>query len=528
MPSLQKKYRPMRRQEYPDAFEELNRLRPWLEKQALQPAPGHLEVPADLIVQCEQLMQRRDLQPHPPFCVTSAREKLSNQIERSDASLQQEPLDMLEHARHIAQHFCPVYGAPVLGGDENTPEGTRCSAQHHVEDPFDEDLHQFMLESMDAMSVGDEDGYPALEKSERERRTEHCDASSRAKTDLPDSSESAQDNSGTSRKDRHAPVITFLDAFKVNQLINDKHDKHLKTVIQRIRDAGFDQRTLGMLPDDWNAMIEEFAQIFPNFSELTKILRDQFALQARGDGRVAWMPILLVGSAGVGKTEASHWLAKRLALPFKVLDMASAHTGSPLSGSEAFWSNTQPGLLFELLAYQPTANPIVLLDELDKAASGKHQYDPLSPLYTLLEPASAQTLTDLSTSSFAINARHVNWIATANSVDNIPGPLLSRLTVLHIHTPTPEQVAQIAQNMYARIRAEFQWGSTFLPYLDEDVVSMLKHLPPRGIGNALQRALGRAAHDKRDHIQPKDINSGKHDNSGKRSIGFTADLNVQM
>jgi hypothetical protein len=56
-----------------------------------------------------------------------------------------------------------------------------------------------------------------------------------------------------------------------------------------------------------------------------------------------------------------------LALPFRVVDMASAQSGSTLSGSESFGSNSEPGLLFELLAYQPLANPVIVLDELDKA-----------------------------------------------------------------------------------------------------------------------------------------------------------------
>jgi ATP-dependent Lon protease len=115
------------------------------------------------------------------------------------------------------------------------------------------------------------------------------------------------------------------------------------------------------------------------------MLHDHFALNAMGDGRVAWSPLLLVGPAGIGKTEAARWLAERLALPFRVFDM-SAQSGSPLAGSEAFWSNSEPGLLFELLAYQPKANPVVVLDELDKTEQVR-QYDPLAALYTLLEPA---------------------------------------------------------------------------------------------------------------------------------------------
>ena len=160
----------------------------------------------------------------------------------------------------------------------------------------------------------------------------------------------------------------------------------------------------------------------------------------------------------------------------------------------------------------------MVLDELDKTEQVR-QYDPLAALYTLLERRSARSFTDLSIRDFAIDASHINWIATANSVNGIPSPLLSRLTVLHVHAPTPDQVARIAQNIYGRMRAEATWGSAFVPRLDEAVLAKLKHLPPRSLGLALRRALGRAARQERNHIEASDIQvSGE---LPPRSIGFT-------
>ena len=280
--------------------------------------------------------------------------------------------------------------------------------------------------------------------------------------------------------------------------------KRAQGIAERIRGAGHERRRLGKLPNDWPELIEEFRRDFPNFAEVAEVLHDNFALHAMGDGRVSWPPILLVGPAGIGKTEAARWLAERLLLPFRVIDMASTQSSSPLAGSESFWTNSEPGVVFELLAYQPKANALVVLDELDKTGQ-ERSYDPLAALYTLLEPRSARSFIDLSIRDFSIDASHVNWIATANNADGIPAPLLSRMTVLHVQAPTPDQLRHIAQSIYGRLRAEGSWGAAFAPRLTDQLLHQLQGQPPRSLGLALRRALGRAARAKRDHILASDL-----------------------
>jgi ATP-dependent Lon protease len=201
--------------------------------------------------------------------------------------------------------------------------------------------------------------------------------------------------------------------------------------------------------------------------------------------------------------------------------MAAAQSSSQLSGSDSFWSNSEPGLLFDLLAFQPKANPVVVLDEIDKTGQVK-QYDPLAALYSLLEPRSARSFTDLSIQDFTIDASHVNWIATANSLDNIPAPILSRLTVLNVQAPTPEQVVCIAQTIYGRMRAEASWGGVFDARLGEDVLHKLQALPPRTLGLTLRRALGSAARAERTCVTVEDLPTKLA--PARRGIGFMAAL----
>lgn len=164
-----------------------------------------------------------------------------------------------------------------------------------------------------------------------------------------------------------------------------------------------------------------------------------------------------------------------------------------------------------------------MLDELDKAEQSR-QYDPLAALYTLLEPRSARTFTDLSIRDFSIDASHVNWIATANSIEAIPAPILSRMTVLHVRALTPTQVRHIAQSIYGRMRAGASRGGSFAPHLDEPVLNALKGIPPRTIAIVLRRALGHAARVRRDRVIVSDIPAVL--GTTQHGIGFMANVST--
>lgn len=224
----------------------------------------------------------------------------------------------------------------------------------------------------------------------------------------------------------------------------------------------------------------------------------------------------MLGPPGTGKTTFTRHLASYINTSTLVIDMASAQSNSTLSGSYRFWANAMPGGLFKTLALGPTANPLIVLDEIDKVG-GHQSYDPCSALYTLLERDSARCFRDLCLPDIPLDASHVIWIATANDISTISDPLLSRFVVFHIPAPSKAQSMIIAREIYKSIRKKEQWGHFFDEELSDQVVNILAALSPRHIKRTILEAFGNAARAQRHTLLPSDI---RHFQEGRRHIGF--------
>lgn len=388
-----------------------------------------------------------------------------------------------------------------------------------AEDPFDVDpfASEDSLQEPQPVLTGTARYIALLSKSKN---------SDDGETDL-DSMSSDADNSDKDAQ-QSGLTIQFLDksrleAFENKSKSSPKERKLLaESIVAQINAAGGEQRCLGLLPTKWAEKLEECRALFPNFSVLIDYLSNHFALSAVGDGRVYWPPVLLTGAPGVGKTAIARWMAAQVGLPFRAFDMATEQSASFLSGSDVFWSNAQPGHLFNLLTSERWANPLIVLDELDKA-EGEGRFNPMASLYTLMEQESARVFKDLCVPDLVIDASHVNWIATANDKSQIPAPILSRMTVLHIEPPTPEQIRGIAQNVYEKLCKEASWGGFFDAQLDDNVLDVLMDYSPRELKRVLLDALGAAAKFRRPKIVVEDV-SAEPSSCRKWSIGFVYNM----
>lgn len=256
---------------------------------------------------------------------------------------------------------------------------------------------------------------------------------------------------------------------------------------------------------------------FPNFTDFFEYLRGQFALAALGDGVCRLPPILLLGEPGIGKTEVLVRLARAVDTEFRVFNLGAAQSGSMLAGSEIFWDNSKHGALFELLVFGRTANPIVVLDEIDKV-SADITYSPIGGLYHLLEKRTAANFEDLSLPGVRVDASHVNWFAAANDSRTIDPAILSRFRIFNIPSPTREQMPTIIKSIYSDLLAHERWGKAFSPELPKDVLSSLANISPRQVRQIMEAACARAAKDGRAYLAGSDIEEPHR----SRRAGFLA------
>lgn len=348
-----------------------------------------------------------------------------------------------------------------------------------------------------------DDVEPLLQHLE-DRAARHAGDSSREARDLKSAMKkinlksSSQVVKMAASGERPIRVFTVVEALQSGASDDDK--KRFLSVQNRLIEGGL-YRPLRSTNSATISAIERMRNDFPNFADvLNSVIAPHVKLCTKNAAHR--MPhVLLVGPPGVGKTLFASAIAASLEVPLLRVDMASAQNNSDLAGSSSFWSNSSPGKLFNLMLsgtnLPPVANPVAFVDELDKP-NGDGRFNPLSPLYTLLEPHSAKTFEDLSLPGLLTDVSHVRWIFSANDVDRIPAPILSRMLAFEIEPPTPDQMREILGSIAKKSAIEL--GLDFDGALDFDMLRDAEKMAPRTARICIETAISIAAADGFDHV----------------------------
>lgn len=265
-----------------------------------------------------------------------------------------------------------------------------------------------------------------------------------------------------------------------------------------------------------DGQIDILNQSSANFEEVIGHISRRIKLNRKAGESMSLEPILLLGPPGVGKTHFAKLIAKAVGTEYKFISMATTTAGFILAGNASQWKGSKPGEVATALVKGTYANPVILVDEIDKASS-EGAYDPINPFYSLLEGHTAREFTD-EFLNIPIDASHVLWVLTANDASQIPDPILNRAHVFEIRLPTREENRLIMQSIYSGILAEHPKYS-FNRELSEEVLEKLDVLAARDGRRVLMEALGYATADDRDELIAEDIRHASAVEK-KRALGF--------
>ncbi|KAK4103607.1 ATP-dependent protease La [Parathielavia hyrcaniae] len=313
-------------------------------------------------------------------------------------------------------------------------------------------------------------------------------------------------------------LLEYLAVLRLKQSVNDDVDAQIKQAEEE--EAG----TAGNASKD-----EKTETSSPELSVEEKIKAASAKLDVlRSRRMVDKSPILLlVGPPGVGKTSLARSVAIALGRKFHRISLGGVRDEAEIRGHRRTYVAAMPGLIVQGLKKVGVANPVFLLDEIDKVGGSSVHGDPSAAMLEVLDPEQNHTFTDHYV-SIPIDLSKVMFIATANTLDTIPAPLLDRMETIYLPGYTTLEKRHIAMQHLVPKQIRVNGLSEDQVVFTEEVVSKIieSYTREAGVRN-LEREIssvlrGKAVEfaDAKDEGHPEKYNSRLSVDDLERFLGI--------